>query len=324
MFHRSVMKTRRCSKDDVLSIPKLMEKFPTEETAIALLESILWPNGPECPHCENKDAAKFWKVTASKTTGVRAGLRQCAVCKAKTRVTVGTIFEDSHIPLNKWLIAWYLLCGAKKSMSALQLQGAIGLGSYKSAWFMAHRIRHAMADPVLVRKLSGIVEADESWIGGKNTGKGSAGAKMNKTPVVAIVERGGRIRSIALDRITGNNLRKAIRENVEICSHLHTDHNPIYVGMQPKYDLSSVKHCAKEYSRGNVHVNTAECSFSLLKRAVVGSFHHIGKTHLPLYLSEADFKFNHRRDTDSERTIAGLRKVAGKRMLYKTPRRKVA
>ena len=299
-----------------------MEKFPTEESAIGLLESILWPNGPECPHCENKDAAKFWKVTASKTTGVRAGLRQCAVCKAKTRVTVGTIFEDSHIPLNKWLIAWYLLCGAKKSMSALQLQGAIGLGSYKSAWFMAHRIRHAMADPVLVRKLSGIVEADETWVGGKNKGAGSG--QENKMPVVAIVERGGRIRSFAVDRITGNNLRKAIRENVEICSHLHTDGHHGYKDLSPKYDHSSVKHSAGEYSRGNVHVNTAECSFSLLKRAVVGSFHHIGKTHLSLYLSEADFKFNHRRDTDSERTIAGLRKVAGKRMLYKTPQRKAA
>src|SRR5882672_3485007 len=108
MFHHLVMKTRRCCKDALLSIPKLMQKFPTEESALALLENILWPNGPECPKCENKDSAKFWRVTANTATGVRAGLRQCAVCKAKTRVTVGTIFEDSHIPLNKWLIAWYL------------------------------------------------------------------------------------------------------------------------------------------------------------------------------------------------------------------------
>lgn len=318
------MKTRRCCKDDLLSVPKLMEKFSTEESAIALLENILWPEGPQCPHCENKDAAKFWKVTASKTTGVRAGLRQCAVCKAKTRVTVGTIFEDSHIPLNKWLIAWYLICGAKKSMSALQLQGALGIGSYKTAWFMAHRIRHAMADPVLVKKLSGIVEADETLIGGKNKGKGHKATMQNKMPVVAIVERGGRIRSIAVERVTGNNLRKAIRENVEICSHVHTDHNPSYLALRPKFEHSAVKHCVGEYSRGNVHVNTAECSFSLLKRGVIGTFHHIGKTHLPLYLAEFDFKFNHRRDTDSERTIAGLRKVSGKRMFYKTPARKAA
>jgi len=315
------MKTRRCHKDDILSIPKLMEKFPTEEAAIALFESIRWPNGPECPHCENRDPAKFWPVAANKATKVRAGLRQCAVCKAKTRVTVGTIFEGSHIPLNKWLIAWYLLCGAKKSMSALQLQGALGLGSYKTAWFMAHRIRHAIRDASFTDKLSGIVEADEGFIGGKAKGKDRM---ANKMPVVAIVERGGRVRSIALERVTGNNLRKAIRENVVICSELHTDHNPSYLQLAPKYEHSAVKHKVGEYSRGNVHVNTAECVFSLLKRGVTGSFHHIGKTHLPLYLAEFDFKFNHRHDTDSERTIAGLRKTVGKRMFYKTPQRKAA
>jgi hypothetical protein len=129
-----------------LTLTEVLARFNTEEKAVRYLESVLWPNGPVCPHCQNTDGSKMWELTANKAKAVRVGLRQCAECKKQFRVTVGTIFEDSHIPLHLWVVAWYLMCGAKKGISALQMQRHLGLGSYKSAWFMCHRIRHAMRE----------------------------------------------------------------------------------------------------------------------------------------------------------------------------------
>src|SRR5579862_9390701 len=153
-----------------LSLPELALRFADEESAISYFETIRWPKGPVCSHCSNSEKGSIYKRTANRESKVRVGLWECGKCGKQFRATIGTIFEDSHIPLNKWLIAFYLICGAKKGMSAMQLQRHLGIGSYKTAWFMAHRIRHAMQDPTFSSPLKGTVEVDETYVGGKNVG----------------------------------------------------------------------------------------------------------------------------------------------------------
>ena len=305
--------------------PDLFARFPTDEAARLHLESIRWKDGIVCPHCECRDQAKFSAIKANPETKVREGLRWCAACKRQFTVTLGTVFESSHIPLRKWLIAWYLVCSSKKGISSLQLQRNLKLGSYRTALFMTHRIRYALQQPVFDTKLSGTIEADEAFMGGKATGKGK-GSRTGKTVVLAMIQRGGEVRSQVLPAVTANNLKQAIRDNVEICSEVHTDHSPLYVGIQPKYDLHSVKHKVNEFTRKEknrvVTVNTVECFFSLLKRGITGTFHHVGAHRLPLYLAEFDHRFTHRFATDDDRTIAGIRRAEGKRMIYKTAKKK--
>ena len=274
-----------------------------------------------CPHCQTS-GERIGKIQANPEKKIRAGLYLCLECKKQFTVTVGAIFEDSHIPLRKWIIAWYLMASSKKGVSALLLQRQLWgekpdgkpKGSYKTAWFMMHRIRYALQEPRVGEKLSGVIEADETFVGGATS---RANSRKNKTVVLTLVERGGRARSQVLERVTGNTLKTAIRENVLICSKVMTDQHPGYTGLAPKYDHETVKHSAKEFSRGNVHVNTAESCFSLLKRGVVGTFHSVSKKYLPLYLAEFDHRWNHRKDTDGRRTFTALRKAEGKRMTYK-------
>ncbi len=311
-----------------ISLPQIMRRFPDEKSAIEYFESIRWFNGVVCPHCGNDAQEKFWKIEAKKENKIRHGLRQCAVCKKQFRVTLGTIFEDSHIPLNLWLIAWYLMCGAKKGMSAKQMQRHLGIGSYKTAWFMCHRIRHAMHDPIFEGKLTGDVEVDETYVGGK--GKRSYNPKTlvlktgyeNKIGVVSMVERNGSKRSFVPDKLTAKNLREAVIEHVSTEARVHTDDSNFYPRLKDTHEHYSVNHSKKQYavklkSGVNVTTNTVESSFSLLKRGVMGSFHHISRKHLPLYLAEFDFRWNHRKTTDGERTVAGLRKAEGKRLTMK-------
>ena len=230
-------------------------------------------------------------------------------------------FAGSHIPLRKWLIAWYLLCSSKKGISSLQLQRLLELGSYRTALFMAHRIRYALKETGYAEKMTGTIEVDETFLGGvaKASGKQYGG---NKVPVVAMVQRGGPVRSKVMPTVNGANLKQAIRDNVQICSEVHTDANWAYHGLEPKFTHKSVKHCAGEFSRheGENVITTAsvESYFSLLKRGVVGTFHHISAQHLPLYLAEFDHRHNCRKMSDGERTDVGLQKVLGKRLIYKT------
>src|SRR2546421_12555710 len=163
------MKTSILPTPDDLTLDEIQSRFGTDEKARQYLEEIRWPNGVVCPHCKNAEQERIWAIKASSTAKIRAGLRQCAACKKQFTVTVGTIFEDSHIPLRKWLVAWYLLCSSKKGISALQIQRMLGLGSYRSAWFMMHRIRYALADQAFSGKLGsggGTVEVDETYVGG--------------------------------------------------------------------------------------------------------------------------------------------------------------
>lgn len=312
------MKTKQAPKD--LTLIQLFDRFGTDEKSRKHLESVLWKCGIVCPKCQCNDQTKFSNIAANPATKTRAGLRWCANCKDKFTVTIGTIFEDSHIPLRKWLIAWYLLCSSKKGISSLQLQRLLELGSYRTALFMAHRIRHALKATGYSEKLSGTIEADECFVGGFISGKGTGSFSENKIPVMAMVQRGGSVRSKVMPTVNGSNLKQAIRENVQRGAQLHTDAHFGYRGLQHEFEHKSVKHSAGEYSRheGENVITTAsvESFFSLLKRGVIGTFHHVSAQHLPLYLAEFEHRHDCRKMTDGERTDVGLTKAIGKRLIY--------
>jgi transposase-like protein/Zn ribbon nucleic-acid-binding protein len=300
-----------------LTLDEINQHFSSDETAREYIESLLWPHGAVCPHCKNADAKSIWKIQANPAKKIRAGLHRCAKCDKEFTVTVGTIFEDSHIPLRKWLIAWYMICSSKKGISSLQLQRNLALGSYRTALFMTHRIRHAIQDPLFNDKLTGTIEADETYVGGKTRGKGRH-FMGNKVPVVSLVERGGRVRSQVMKRVTGKNLKAVLKANVEPSATIMTDDFYAYRGAAKDFAKhEAVKHSAKEYVRGEAHTNGVEGFFSLLKRGVVGTFHHVSEQHLPLYLSEFDHRHNTRFLTDGERTVIGLKKSVGKRLTYR-------
>jgi len=304
-----------------LTLDEIQSRFATDEAARAYLEEIRWPNGVICPHCKNADQKRIWEIKASSTAKIRAGLRQCAKCKGQFTITVGTIFEDSHIPLRKWLVAWYLLCSSKKGISSLQIQRMLGLGSYRTALFMMHRIRYALAHPAFTTQLSGTVEVDETYVGGKAKNVKSGHPIKTKMCVVSLVERGGKARSLVLDRVTGANLNRAIREHVEVGSTVCTDDSMVYRGMPKIFTHKPVKHSADEYVRKEkdflVHTNTVESKFSLLKRGIIGTFHQVSRKHLPLYLAEFDHRYNQRKVTDGERTVSALKLAEGKRLTLK-------
>jgi transposase-like protein len=288
----------------------------TEETARQYLESLLWPDGPVCPRCKGNDVTRVTGESA------RPGLLMCNPCRQQFTVTVGTVFEDSHIPLRTWVIAFQMMCASKKGVSAKQLQRQLGLGSYKSAWFMCHRIRYAMQSGPLADLLKGQVEVDETYVGGKprpGTGEHKRGRGTSKTPVVALVERQGSVRTRVVADVTAGTLKRAIRENVDKQASIFTDEWPAYRGIGREFGggHAVVNHGTGEYSRDGVNTNTAESFFSLLKRGVYGTFHHVSKAHLPRYCDEFEFRWNRRNMMDGERMESALRASVGKRLMYK-------
>jgi transposase-like protein len=293
----------------------------SEDKARETLERILWPNGPVCPHC---GAAE--NLTRLQGKAHRTGVFQCNNCHDQFSVTVGTIFEDSHIPLRKWLMAFALLCSAKKGISALQIQRELELGSYRTAWHMAHRIRHAMSKEPLAGLLRGTVEIDETYVGGKprpeaGAPKAKRGRGTKKTPVVALVERGGKVRARKVERVDGATLKATIRKHVDRSATIMSDEWRSYRGIGSEFEGGHyvVNHGQGEYARGDAHVNTAESFFALLKRGVMGSFHHISKQHLDRYCDEFSFRWDHRKTTDSERTIEAIKGAGGRRLMYRDP-----
>ncbi|HZS40853.1 MAG TPA: IS1595 family transposase [Polyangia bacterium] len=299
-----------------------MRRFSTEEAAREYLEKLRWPNGPTCPHCGNANSARIYKIEANPAKKIRAGLYKCAECKGQFTVTVDTVMEDSHIPLNKWLIAFYLMMASKKSVSALQLQRVLEIGSYRSAWFMCHRIRHALRPTPSQGggPLKGTVEADETYIGGKRRGVGR-GYRSEKAPVVAMVQRGGRVRSVGVDVVDKDSLAEVLLKHVATTAKLNTDELPAYVGVGKKFaHHDTVNHRRDEYVRHGARVattNTVEGYFSLVKRAVYGTYHQIGRKYLRFYLAEFDHRYNLRDTTDGARTDAAIKCIEGKRlMLY--------
>jgi len=289
--------------------------FANEDAARDYLEAKRWPNGPVCPHCESKKTYKITAKVASRTAA-RPGLYKCGNCRKQFTVTVGTIFEGSHIPLKKWLYAIYLICTSKKGISSKQLQRDLGL-TYKSAWFMTHRIRFAM-DRIGQDKLSGIVEVDETYVGGKARGKRGRGAD-NKTIVCSLIQRDGDVRSFTVNDTKRSTLFDLIATNVSEKAQIMTDNFPVYKGLEFMYKKHGVVNHKKEYVRGIIHTNFAESYFSLLKRGIIGTFHHISTGHFQRYLKEFDFRWNYRNVTDAERVDLALGGIEGKRLYYALP-----
>ena len=289
----------------------------TDEEARKYLERIRWPEGPVCPHCGDYERSKRMGGAAT-----RPGLFKCYSCRKQFTVTVGTVMHRSKIPLRKWVLAFHVICASKKGVSALQLQRMLGLGSYQTAWHMCHRIRLAMREQPLAGLLSGIVEADETYVGGKRKGtrSGRPGKDSHKTPVFVLVERNGRVRARAVLDVTGATLKAAIREHVDRSSRVHTDEYGSYRGLDKEFaSHETVSHKAREYARNDVHVNTAESFNGMLKRGIVGAFHNVSRRHLDLYLDEFSFRWNSRAMTDAERAVIAIEGADGKRLTYKEP-----
>ena len=312
-----------------LNLITLSPYFSDGDKARELLESLRWPDGPVCPHCGNSEAYKLEAKPESKTA-VRTGVYKCKKCRKQFTVTVGTIFEDSRIPLSKWLAAIYMMCASKKGVSAHQLHRELGI-TYKSAWFMCHRIRLAMEDGPLASMLSGIVEVDETYVGGKprkenkprdaeegEPKKNKRGRGTDKTPVVAIVEREGKVKAQKVSNLTSASLKTVIRENVDQQSYIMTDGFTSYEGLADEYEGHGVVfHSLGEYAFNGIHINTAESWFALLKRGYVGTFHRMSDTHLNRYAAEFVFRWDNRKINDGERTKRAIEGVKGKRLMYK-------
>jgi transposase-like protein len=263
--------------------------FRDEAKARRWLEGHLWPDGPICGHCGVIDNA-----TALET---RPGLYQCNACRKQFTVTVGTLFERSHIPLTKWLMAAFLICASKKGMSAHQLHRMLGI-SYKSAWFMMHRIREAMRSGQMgpIGGQNKVVEADETVVGGKAKNRAYA-PEPKKHLVMSLVERDGEVRSFHIKDATARTLAQTARKVADRKSYLMTDENRAYAKLGREYSgHGTVNHSANEYARlGNwIHTNTVEGYFSIFKRGVVGTYHHVSEKHLDRYLAEFDFRYNNR------------------------------
>ncbi len=279
-----------------------------EEQALAQLTALRWPKGAQCPFC------RLHQVT--KLGGKRQGFYQCNRCRKQFTVRTGTIFERSHVPLSKWLQAVHLLCASKKGMSALQVSRMLGL-TYKTAWFLCHRIREAMRSPGGL--LGGIVEVDETYVGGKTGNAHKGRSTVKKTPVVAVIQRDGEARTRVVRHVSSRNLMKTIQDNVDVESTIMTDDLRAYRNLDGIfYKHEAVVHTKGEYVRGNAHVNTCESFFALLKRGIHGSFHHVSKHHLHRYSTEFEFRWNTRKGTDAERELVALKLVEGKRLLYRT------
>ncbi|MEQ1929983.1 MAG: IS1595 family transposase [Parvularculaceae bacterium] len=315
---------------------KLQSPIFTDETkAREHLEAQRWAGGRYCPHCGEADQAKTPLVGGKKH---RPGLYYCNSCKATFTVTVGTVFERSKVALTKWLLAFYLLTSSKKGFSAHQLHRTLGV-TYKTAWFMAHRIREAMAPAKgSTEPLGGegkTVEADETYFGkvekmrmtdeagkpfkGSKRGRGPA----NKRAVIALVERGGKARTFHPETVTRAAVEKIIAQNVAKESRLHTDESHLYAKSRVPWmvaEHSTVRHSEDEYVRGDVTSNSVEGYFSVFKRGMRGTYQHCAEKHLHRYLAEFDFRFNNRSALgveDAERADEALRNTSGKRLTYR-------
>ena len=266
-----------------MNLPELIERFHSEERCRSYLEGLRWPDGIECPRCQSnrvspiKDRAQF----------------DCDSCHYQFSVTAGTIFHDSHLPLRTWLLTTFIICESKKGVSANQIKRMIGV-SYKTAWYLCHRIRAAMRD-ASVGMLSGIVEVDETYVGGKVRGKGR-GYRDNKTIVVGAIQRGGPVRLKVEQRNDRKTLHAFIKAYVgDDAEAIHTDEREAYKGIADENTRhETVNHKADEWVRADVHTNTVEGVWSLFKRSIVGSYHQLSEKHMDSYLDEMAWRFNQR------------------------------
>jgi transposase-like protein len=302
--------------DDILA-PRFIDPVAARKH----LEALRWPDGAECPHCG--------LINATAVSGGREGLYQCNSCREQFTVTVGTLFEKSKIPLNKWLLANHLLCASKKGMSAAQIGRMLGV-TYKTAWFMMHRIREAMkpTNPGPMGGPNSFVEVDETFVGGKAKNRAFRKTAPKKA-VVALVERNnmltGQVRSFHVANVNAATLRPLVVTNVTRDTYLLSDSAKHYVRLLKEYDASgTTDHRAREYAVGEKHTNTVENFFSIFKRGVIGTYHHLSEAHLHRYTAEFDFRYNTRLISDRERADLSLKGIGGKRLTYRRTNRLAA
>lgn len=290
--------------------------FHDEAAAFEYLESVLWPGGSVCPHCGSVE-----RINKLKGKSTRIGLWKCYACRKQFTIRVGTVFESSHIPLHKWLQASFLMVSSKKGISAHQLHRMLEI-TYKSAWFMAHRLREAMASGDLSPFGSdgGAVEVDETFIG-RVKGKPVRHAYEHKSKVLALVDRdSGKVRSMVINDLKTRTVAPIVRANVSKAARLMTDEARHYKKVGREFaDHQVVRHSVGEYGRGEAHTNTIEGYFSIFKRGMKGVYQHCGEQHLHRYLAEFDFRYNERNIKDGEHASRLLRETAGKRLFYRQP-----
>jgi len=332
-------KERPPTETDVdLSAMTLQPLFADEDKARAFFESKRWPNGTVCPHCKTTAVYKLTAKPGSRSP-VRPGVYKCSECRKQFTVRVGSIFEDSKLPLRHWLYAIHLMTSSKKGMSAHQLHRMIRV-AYNTAWFMEHRIREAMAntDPALLGGLGKIIEVDETYYGKREnapapsrkrygrpfTKSGKTGGR-EKRPVVALVERGGPARAVHMNTVTGQNLREFVNLNANKMSRLHTDESKLYPALGTEFaSHETVRHSAKEYARGDVNTNSVEGFFSIFKRGMTGIYQHCGEQHLQRYLDEFSFRYSNRSKSgieDARRAVLATQGGEGKRLTWRRPDR---
>lgn len=293
--------------------------FHDEAAAFAKLEEIVWPNGPVCPHCGATD-----RVYDIKGESARIGLKKCGHCRKQFTVKVGTVFESSHVPLYKWFQATYLICSSKKGISAHQLHRVLEV-TYKTAWFMAHRLREAMTT-MGIEPMGGegvVVEVDETFIGNDRTVKPKHEKKgrgyAHKYKVFALVDRStGRARAMVVDSLKAKDLMPILAENIAKETVICTDEAGQYVHVGKHFaEHGVVRHNQGEYGRGPIHTNTIEGYFSIFKRGMKGVYQHCAKKHLHRYVAEFNFRYNERKIDDSQRANLLLESAVGKRLLYR-------
>jgi transposase-like protein len=294
--------------------------YHDENAAREHLEALRWPDGPWCPHCGSTEVRRLGGESYT------AGALHCRSCRKKFTVAIGTLFERSHIPLHKWVLAFHLMSASKKGMSSHQLHRMLGV-TYKTAWFMSHRIREAMREPTTAEggpALGGankVVEADETFVGGKAKNAKRGAPVPTKEVVMALVERDGKVRSFHVANVTAKALRPVLTEQIDRASYLMTDEAAAYTETGAEFaGHGTVNHSIEEYVRGGFwHTNTVEGYFAILKRGIYGTYHHVSPKHLKRYVGEFDFRYDHREASDFERAEAALRGIEGKRLTYRRP-----
>lgn len=274
-----------------MALLEMLQRYSTDEKCREILTKLRWPEGVTCPRCKERQVCYLESRKQF----------ECSSCGYQFSVTTGTIFNDTHLPLEKWFAATYLLCEAKKGMSACQIQRTLGI-SYKTAWYLCHRIRAAMVEssrPLL----DGKVEVDETYVGGRGHGAGIRGRGTKKEPVIGIRQRGGDLRFFHAKDITGGTLEQFIRENIsEDLDVIFTDDYNLYRGVTKRMGIKAkhktIRHSFGIYADGDTHTNTVESAFSLLKRGIVGTWHKVSAKHLQAYCEEMCFRFNRRKRPD--------------------------
>lgn len=306
--------------------------FNDETAARAHLEALRWPNGPVCPHCgaHGEDVSAVQKTDKRRKPApegkrykpARVGRYYCKSCTETFTITVGTVMEDSHVPIHKWLYAFRQLCSSKKGMSAHQLHRSMGV-SYKTAWFMAHRIREAMRSGGLAPPMGGaggVVEVDETFIGTK-AGATKKHSYHHKRAILTLVDRKGEARSFHIEKASAADIIPIVRKNVDKESTVATDEAFYYGHLNVGFARhGTVNHSADEYVRGDIHTNTVEGFFSVFKRGMRGTYQHCSEKHLHRYLAEFDFRYSNRIKLgvdDTERTERAIRGSVGKRLTYR-------